>query len=181
MSLIFLDGCEHWDSTSALSKWTSHGGPGMTPNVLWGRSGGKGIFLGFGGGGRASPVRKQLLPADEHATLIVGCAFAANSPLPSTTTALISLCSDALVTRHVSLCVSASGQLSVRRGTSSGTVLGTESGATFATVSTFHYVELKAVLSDTVGTVEVRVDGAATAVISLTSQDTKNAGTKTVF
>ena len=66
----------------------------------------------------------------------------------------------------------------VRRGNAGGTVLGTTATGLIA-INTWYYIELQVVLSDTVGVVNLTIDG--TSRLALTSQDTKNAGTKTVF
>lgn len=189
MTLLFVDGCDHWVASSGApaTKYSSYSGPslepgsstgGFTPN---GRNGTKGIGVRSGGAGNASSVTKNLAPAQEHATLILGFAIELNPSLPTASRGLVAFRSDAGATYHVQLCINPGGLLSVRRGDEAGTLLGTEATPSFPVPATFHYVEMKALLSDTVGTVEVRVDGRATPVINLTNQDTKNAGTKAVF
>lgn len=186
MTLLFLDGCDHWDSAAALSKWSSYSGPSLIPGAGGGGTGpsgrnGKGIGIRSGGAGNAAWVKKIVPVAQEHATFVVGFAMQAAPNLPTAVRRLLSLNSDGGVTEHVSLCLTAGGQLQVRRGDQAGTILGTETGVSFPVASTWHYVALKVLLSDTVGTVEVRLDGRSTPVIALTGIDTKNAGTKTVF
>lgn len=124
-------------------------------------------------------LRKQVASADEHATFILGFAFKAVGALLSRSgTALgypVQFLSDSTATNHVGMFVGSSGVITVLRGTTS---LGT-SGANALQLDTWYYIEIKVTLSDTVGAVTVRVNG--TNWINLSSIDTKNAGTKTVF
>jgi hypothetical protein len=78
-------------------------------------------------------------------------------------------------TVHVGLGVDAANRLFVFRATT-GTVLGTAASALLA--GAWDYIEIKVFIHDTTGTIEVRVNG--TAVITLTNQDTRNAGTAQV-
>lgn len=146
---------------------------------------------GFDSGWATSPVRtgtrslycnnsgefmwKQVNPSDEHATFIAGVGFYRNS---ADDTEVINFVSDSGNTSHVSCNVDTNGAIRVTRGGRTGTTLGT-SVTGLVPPSTWHYIEFKATLSDTVGVAVVRVDN--TQVLNLTSQDTKNAGTKTVF
>jgi hypothetical protein len=59
-----------------------------------------------------------------------------------------------------------------------GTLLGSTANGIIAP-NAWHYIEVKVTLSDTVGVFTIWVDGVS--VLALTGQDTKNAGTKTVF
>jgi hypothetical protein len=69
-------------------------------------------------------------------------------------------------------------QIGVYRGLMNGTLLGSYTLPTI-TYTEWYYIEAKVTLSDTVGTVEVKLNGQT--VISLTGQDTKNGGTKAVL
>jgi len=68
------------------------------------------------------------------------------------------------------------GAISVWRGTDSGTLLG--SGAIMQDLA-WSYVEWRFTISDTTGIVTIKLNGSTT--ISLTSQDTRNAGTSGVI
>ena len=120
-------------------------------------------------------VSRGLAAADEHATLIVGFAFYMNAA-SGVASRVVSLRSDGGATTHITLSASVGGLLQVRRGTETGTILG--SGSTLV-AGQWYYLELKVTLSDASGVVELKVNGAAD--ITLSGQDTKNAGTKTVF
>lgn len=80
---------------------------------------------------------------------------------------------------HISVRLLTTGALEVTRGEyaptnlsgTPGTIIGTSSAV--ITTSAWNHIEWKVVLSDTVGTVELRVNGVS--VLSLTGQDTINA------
>lgn len=117
-----------------------------------------------------------IFPALEDATLTFGFAFqvstiAANRMICQTLT-------DAGSSIMNTVTVNTDGSLSVRRGTTSGIVLGTTATGLIA-INTWHYVELQILLSATVGTVTLRLDGSS--VLTLTGQNTKAGSTKTVY
>lgn len=159
--LIFTDGFDHYDTFTL--KWNATPGSRDTGTV---RTGSGSCAVGLTG-------TKQVAAADEHATFTIGLALyaAAGRGLE------IALLSDSLTTTHVTLKAAAGSAITVYRGTSSGTLLGTASYTLLA--STWTYIELKVKLHDTTGTVDVQVNGAS--VLSLTGQDTKNGGTKSVL
>jgi hypothetical protein len=113
----------------------------------------------------------------ESDTIIVGSAQSINAL--SVTRTVFELRSDAGVTQHITVDVTATGVLEVRRGTVSGTVLAS-SAAGAVTAGAWFYVEVKVKLHDTIGTVEARVNGVQV-IAPTTGLDTKNAGTKTTF
>lgn len=170
MSLVFMDGFDHYTIADMGRKWNVPGNGSMSTSVF--RNGTQ-SYLNTS----AQAPRFALSTADQHATLIVGCAFRL-SILPSSPLALLTLYGDAFVTTHTTLGVTAAGKLQVFRGTTGGTLLGSESGTSIA-VNTWYFLELKAVLHDSTGAITLRVDGSS--VITLTSQDTKNAGTGSVY
>ena len=127
---------------------------------------------------------KQVAAADENATFIVGVAFKPITAPSSSYAFGLGLLSDSAATTHVSVNVTSAGSVEVRRGATHGTYTytgGTLLGTASVTLSAgvWVYVELKVLLSDTVGTVDLHLDGYS--ALSLTGQDTKNGGTKTVF
>ena len=79
---------------------------------------------------------------------------------------------------HIAIQINADGTLramattsgEIGQATAAGTVLATSVNALSAGV--WYYIELKAVCSDTVGVIELRVDGSNTGWFNLTSQDT---------
>ena len=174
MSLIYVDG---FDDNMLTQKWTAVVGSPTTPS---GRNG-NGLHLLAPSSNSTSKVSKQVAAADEHATFIVGFAYkpanVTSTPATNSTYGLVAFLSDSLATSHLTLCPNADGTVSVRRGGIAGTVLGTS--VVSLTAGVFQYIEMKATLHDSTGIVTVKLNG--TAIITLTGQDTKNAGTKTVF
>lgn len=175
MTLLGVDSFEHTSTNGVMAKYGAGGTNFGAPSTSFGRNGGKGLSLQS-----LSQIWYTIQNiSDEHATLIVGFALRFVG-LPASENAMLSLYSDARTTQHISLTVDTAGLIRVRRGGVSGTLLATAAAATFA-VNIWHYIEMKCTLSDTVGVVEVRVDGNSTPIINISSQDTKNGGTKTVF
>lgn len=174
MTLLHVDSFDHY--TSLAQKYESVPGSGPTISASFARTG----TAGFQNTSTGAVPIKLVGVAGEHATFIAGIALRRTTTLAGTGTYLQFL-SDTAATAHVTLTADASGKLNVRRGDRSGTLLGSEPGNTLGVLNAWHYVELKSTLSDTVGIVQVRVDGNTTPVINLSAQDTKNAGTKTVF
>lgn len=126
----------------------------------------------------AATTSKYTVPAaDEHATMYVGFAVQ-GSVWSSVAQEIVGFYSDTNVTQHVNLTVVRGAtnitSMQLRRGT---TVLATSSAINLPP-ATWAYIELKAVLHDTTGVAEVKMNGT---VIATFSGDTKNAGTKTVF
>lgn len=81
---------------------------------------------------------------------------------------------------HVSLTVTSTGVIQAYRGTilgAGGTLLGSTAGPVL-TANAWNHIEVKAKISDTVGTVEVRVNGVT--VLNLANQDTANSADLTI-
>lgn len=155
MALVLIDGLEDLSSWTASADQTTTGrhgtgwGPSFTQNI------------------------KFTIPtASEHAEVHVGFAF--KTPDVSAGT-LVALMSDAAATTHTTLIFNTGGSISVARDT---TVLGT-SATGVITANVYYYIEFAALLSDSVGTYAVSVNG--TSVLTGSSADTKNGGTKTVY
>lgn len=120
-------------------------------------------------------LRKDF-PAQEDDTIIVGMRLYAGS-FHSTAAggSIMSFWGDGGTVQHLTVeTPNSNGSIDVRRagttilGTSAAGVLNTGGGA-------WQYLEVKVLISDTVGTVDVVVDGVN--VLSLTGQDTRNGGT----
>lgn len=146
---------------AALMGWTLSAATISAGN---GRRGTKSLRITTAGSATLTP-----LTTPTGATVVHG--FSAN---PSVITAgTFWNVQDATVT-HLTLLFVADGSVTMRRGTAAGTVLGSSAAGVFVAGVT-NYVEVKALIDDTVGTVEVRVNGVA--VLTLTGQDTRNGGT----
>jgi hypothetical protein len=121
----------------------------------------------------------RLLGDGAHATICTGfwlrvgtSGFSDNTNEP-----LLRLLGDTGTTTHLNFRFASStgGDISVYRNT---TLLGSTTGVSFA-ATIGYFVEVKATLHDSTGSVEIRVDG--TTRLSLTGQDTKNGGTAATF
>jgi hypothetical protein len=124
---------------------------------------------------------RKFSASEEDDLIIAGVAY---KPTAFNTTGLnviFQLLSDDGATIHLTIGHTAAGKIRVTRGDFNGTTLGDEAGTTFSALNSYKQIEVKARLHDSTGSVEVRVDGNTTPVINLSSQDTKNGGTKTVF
>jgi hypothetical protein len=80
---------------------------------------------------------------------------------------------DSTGVQHVTIYVTTAGEIEVRRGSASGTVLGATSGLGLV-IERWYFFEAKVFIDDSTGYVTVRIDEAQ--VLNLTGQDTRNAG-----
>ena len=76
-------------------------------------------------------------------------------------------------TAQLTLDINGSGELRIRRGGSTGTILGTTSGVNF-TAGRWYYIEFRWLISDTVGEAELHLDG--TTFLNLSGIDTNFGG-----
>lgn len=161
-------------SFGLISRWFSSDG---TIGAAYGRLN-KGLHHAVDG----LTQRHTVATANEHATFTAGAAFRFDSSLTAAVD-ILQFASDNNVTKHVTLTLNTNGTITARRGTSAGTILGTSSALTLSATE-FNYIEAKVKLHDTTGTVDIQVtnlSGVTSSVLSLSAQDTKNAGTKTVL
>lgn len=181
MSLLFMASMDTGDSPSSFAKWSAAPAAPVI-NTTNPRFTGVNAWAGANPNiNGADTFRHVLAAGTTDDLLIVGFAVRYEGALSGDGTAskgLIVLWGDAGVTQHITMGVAADGSISVRRGTATGTVLATSAVSTIA-LNVWNYIELKVLMHDTTGTVDVRVNG--TSVISATGLDTKNAGTATVF
>lgn len=173
MALLFIDSFDHYGTADILQKWnaTTLFGTSATIGITaTGRRPLSSAFrwqLGIDVHSLRGSILKSLAPAD--ATCTIGCAI--NCPSASANVGGITL----LMIRdgnspQVSLRVNSTGTLSVMRGQGDGTVLGTTTAT--LNVGSYVYIELKVKVDSSVGTVDLRLDGAS--VLSLTGQNTRN-------
>jgi hypothetical protein len=183
MSLIDFTGFEdggQWPATG-VGTFTDFGGYLTIPGG-GSRSGSFWIYNGPTNASLASHVNvdypKRLLTAlEEHDTIIYGVAVKREA---NNAASLVVFASDAGATGHIFISSTSTGAIEVRRGSHTGTLLGSVAAIDGVTSqNTWYYFEFKVKLHDTTGTVEIKRDNVT--VLSLTGQDTKNAGTKTVF
>lgn len=157
--LRFIDSFNHYVTADITKKWTADSGNSIVASV-----------------GRRSGAALKTLNANTDlgvAAVASGIVGAAIQFIDST-----ALNKDFLKfrdggTTHVFFTIDGSGHISVSRGDS--TLLATST----LTVGTgaYHYMEFKVLISDTVGTVRVKVDG--TDFINISGVDTKNSANAT--
>jgi len=163
-SVIFMEGFELYNGSGANLGLAGNGYVmGYSPQdlITTGRFGGQCLNIN-GGGGTEDTVKTFWGTA--LSTLTVGFAFKAGG-----TSWNIMELRNGTSTNCIAINSTATGALEVRRGSRSGTVLGT-SPAGVAPSNTWIYIELSLTISATVGTVDLNVDGLSQ--ISLTAQNT---------
>jgi hypothetical protein len=170
MTLLFFDGFQDGNTTSK-PEWNA-GVSGNWDSIQTGRDGGTN---GAVRGSSNSTIATCTLPSSA-ATCIVGtaCVTGGATSGADTTPCIIGLCSSGNVLQLV-LTISLAGFLEVRRTSVTGTLLGTSSGHTPIGSGQWFYVEMKAILTTaTTSTVEVRLNGAPTPVLTITGAATSS-------
>lgn len=157
MTLRFIDSFDHYATADLGLKYND------VSSGLISAGNGRRSTASLRFNGSSSTVAKTL---DAQATWIVGFAFRVTSLPGGDTTFLIFR--DAGTTQ-CDVRLRSDGTLRVTRN---GTALATSSNAILA--NTTYYIETKAVINDTTGSMEVRVNGSSSGWISITGQDTKN-------
>jgi hypothetical protein len=158
--LLFMDGFDHY--TTLANKWPT--ASGYIISSAAGRNGTSGLRRN---GGNAI-IRVPLSPTP---TIIVGFTFLYTDAGPLVPLGNI----DESGIGHLRIDLATGGFIRVIRN-ATGTALGTSTGALLPGVR--YFVEIKATIHDTAGSVEVRVDGATW--LQLTNVDTRNGGTGVV-
>lgn len=150
-----------------LSAWTVTG----TPTIVTGRTGTAAQFTWNSGADQAD---YRIPSGAQSDTMTLGFAW---RPNPDTTHSrpFMRLMSDSGATEHALLFMNSDGSFEYRVSS----VAKYRSAAGFLVANTFYYIEVQTKMHDTAGTIIIRVNG--TEVLNLTGQDTKAAGTKTVW
>ena len=161
MALLFFDGFDHYgiQNLAAVNKYgvsntTATGTP--VPRT------GTGCMRILSG---TSQATTKVLPVSGG--FVVGGAFYSPSFV---TNDFIQILEGAIV--HVAVASTAGGLLTVKRGS---TVLAT--GTTVLAINGWYYIEIKGTIHDTTGDFEVYIDGVQEVALTMTGQDTRNAGT----
>jgi len=174
VTLLFVDSFSHY--TNPLDKWT--GIVGTTNNYFQiaagiGRNGASGMRTIDYGNGAYGPIVKTI-PGGSKSAIIMGFAFSRPNPLLGALTVATfydgtsnppNLVEQVRIELNTAL-----GVFRVMRG---ATVLG--QGTTVLHANSFMYIELKALISATVGTIDLHINGAAVE-LSLTGLNTKGGG-----
>jgi len=126
--------------------------------------------------GNTAIAKYSIASGNQDATVTIGFAFRVNNI--TGTRAIMRLDSDSGVTTHTYLQTLTDGSLQLKLGGAAGATLATSATGLVA-INTYYYIELQATLSDTVGAVTLRLNGAQ--VAAATNADTKNGGTKSVY
>lgn len=160
MTLRFFDGWDHYATADVLEMWTSLVGSGQSIAAGTGRRGGNGWTS-------TSTGRELAIAIPSASTVIVG--FALNmGGAPGSAANIIELRESS--TLHIALRINTDMSVTVLRN---ATVLATSAAGVVS--SGYCHLQLKALINDSTGTYEVRVNGAN--VLSGTGADTRNAGT----
>lgn len=151
-----------FDVADTSVKWVSSGTVPSSTATRYGR----GRAASLNG---SSFIKKLVTPSSK---IIVGFAYCYTDP---SARSLVSFHADAGATTHVNVRINATGAVEIYRG---AVLLAATASGIISTLDNWYYIEVSATLSDTVGNVVVRVDGAV--VLTFTG-DTKNAGTSTLI
>ena len=161
MTLLWIDGFDHYTTAQFVDKGYTINGASITAN---GR---------FGGGSAYTFISSYYFKKNfgvNKSTIYTGIAIkkiTAGNPAYSATYPLIFFYDESGVVQ-VRVHITAGFELSAYNG--AGTLLGTSASSVVPDQTWFH-LEVKVTVSDTVGVVEINVDG--TQVLNLTSKDTK--------
>lgn len=172
MSLLWMDNFDSYgtDETKLLDGLYAQTGDAVLSTDPDGVSTGKVMYFQT-----SSSTLRRVLPS-AIATVGTGGRFWFDG-LPTSGIAEILAFSDENNVTHITLGVLTTGVITAYRGSSGGTSLGSTSVPVLAS-GAWNHIEAKVLISDTVGTVEVRVNGVV--VLNLTGQDTRNGGVASV-
>jgi hypothetical protein len=164
MALLFWDSFDHYATADLLYKWTSSF---QSPSIgSFGRNSTNGLRI-TPPGGQLSYVRRALPTTPD--TVVMG--FALYYPGMPTTDAVICEFLDG-TTIQIQLRLNNDGSLDAYRGNASA-LLGSSAPGTIDP-AVYHYVEIKALIDNAAGTVEVRVDDESTpSAIDVSGVDTR--------
>jgi len=149
MTLRFIDGFDHYTTTAQFLYKYVETGPSSYVTLDTGRRSGSNAVKLYSSSGY---ITKTL---DDQAMWIVGAAVKLGS-FPTSTGTIFQF-RDSTGNAQASLCLSTTGALALYRGTASGTLLATSSGA--LSVGAWNFIEAKLTIADSGGYFEARVNG----------------------
>lgn len=164
MTLLFVDGFDHYVTADINKKWTSSSNSIISTTVTR-RAGSSSLSSNSTG---ASAIKT----ISASSTLITGFGYYCTALAGSEHTIVAFQDTG---TSQITLTARPDGTLAVKRGNSAGTLLGSTTYNINA--ATWVFLELKVTFSQTVGTVEVRANGAT--ILSLSGIDTCNTANTT--
>lgn len=179
MTLLYLDGFDgasattdtgseddveaYLDARYTTPTWNSHG-----PQLYDGWGGGKALTFGDNGAASTNYIRFELA---ETQTTVIGFAIRPHVGVNATLDQqMLSFRHVADGRQHVTVWLTAGVHLEFRKGT--GTVIANVQNV--CRKSYWSYIEVKVLISDTVGTIDVQVNGVS--VAALTGLDTRDLG-----
>ena len=162
MALLFIDG---FDAGDSAQKWSTYVSGQIAADTITPYGTGRSVRLNSTGTGYKL---SKVLTAS--AKIFVGFNYRADY----LNTYIFGGSADGGTVQHVVISTASNGALNIQRG---ATIVATSAAAIIAT-NTWNYIEISATISDTVGAVEVKVNGASVVTFS---GDTRNAGTSTNF
>jgi hypothetical protein len=155
MALLFMDGFEHYVTSDLGEKYGY-----VSAQTVSNTRARTGSYSASGGA-------HGLAVSASGATAVIGYGVYATAGGHYCTIGLGGFASSTYA--QVTMKVETDGACTIRRGTSSGTILGQTSPAAFR-FNMWNFVEVKTVLNDSTGAVTLKVNGAT--LLTLTSQDT---------
>lgn len=172
MALLFVDSYDHYATADFTQKWTAATTAVFSSTLTvgaYGRNSTNGLRFLWSDVNSYLRLSKTLSPIG--ATGIAGTAIQVSGySATSTQNPVMQFLNGG--TAQCSVRINGDGTLSVLRGSYNGTVLGTTTVA--LSTATYYYLEFKVLLSTTVGTYELRLNG--TSVLSGTGANTAGAG-----
>jgi hypothetical protein len=161
MSLLFIDGFDHYATADIDKKWTAHGSTSVISSAA-GRRGGGAALMPYNGGGVSKTVAAS-------GSFVIGFAFKTDgfSSLYFSLAWLYDAGTNQCILR-----VLPDGTLQVSRN---GTALTGGTSTNALSLNTWYYIEWKVTIADSIGagTCKVRVNGVDWLTVA-TGQDTKN-------
>lgn len=164
MTLLFIDSFDHYATADILTKYDDVTNANANTQTI--ESGGR--FTNRLKNTNSSNYQTKIIPVARQ-TLIAGRAFNIQGTIATNRTLIAFY--DGASTLHTDVRFTTDNKIIVtRNATQLGSAINT-------TANTWHYIELKVKIDDTVGTYEVRLNGVS--IISGTGADTRNAGNAT--
>ena len=158
MAVVWMDGCDHLSAAQRNIK----GWSGNVGGVATGRFGGQALGADWNAGSICS------LGGGTYTTLTFGFAVSHNTSVVADTVLILRSGSTTVIAIRP---VSVSGQMVYKVTNPSGTQLGS-TGVYVILNDVWHQIEIKVVVSATVGSVEMRLNGSSVPDVSATSVNT---------
>lgn len=175
MALLFMDSFDHYVTADVLEKWTAFPaavGTAASVSIAVGGRRGTNSFRWITGTSTSATaagyISRTVTPV--NATAIIGFSFNMSGIPAGAVGCQIMAIRDGATTQ-INLRINSDGTLSVLRGPHSGGVV---LGTTTAALTTSNYLELKVLIANSGGTVDLRVNGTSLAPFPLSGQDTQN-------